>query len=113
MKVLGNFGCAPWGNLPQKWKRRVSSSPVKSDPFRGHCELPEDVDLKKVRIYLETSGPRPEDGAHVTVNGKYAGGFICGPYRLEISRFLKKGKNQITIQPFAPESVRLEFYPDE
>jgi hypothetical protein len=112
VKVLGNFGCAPWGNLPQKWKRKVSSSPVKSDPFYGHCDLPEDVDPEKMRICLETNQPRPEDGAHVTVNGKYAGGFICGPYRLEISRFLKKGKNQITIQPFAPESVRLAFYPD-
>jgi len=111
VKVLGNFGCVPWGNLPQKWGRMVSS-PVKSNPFYGHCDLPEDVEPRKLRIYLETSGPRPEDGMHVTVNGKYAGGFICGPYRLEISRFMKKGKNQITIQPFAPESVRLAFYPD-
>lgn len=43
----------------------------------------------------------------VTVNGQDAGGFIGRPLRLEVTKFLKAGVNQITIAPFAPKSAWL------
>jgi len=112
-KKLGNHGCAPWGNLADAGKRhgRLTPSPVVSDPFCGHCDLPADVDLAKSRVFLEMDEPSPEAGARVTVNGTYAGGFVGAPFRLEVTKLLKAGQNKIAIEPFAPKSARLTVYP--
>ena len=90
--------------------RRLTPGPVTSDPFVGHCELPSDVDLKASRVYLDVSEPKPEAAAAVTINGRYVGGFIGGPYRLEVSDHPKRGRNEIILTPFAPEQVRLLVY---
>ncbi|MCY3024220.1 MAG: hypothetical protein NTW87_35030, partial [Planctomycetota bacterium] len=112
-KSLGNYGCAPWGNFAAPGQRRggAMASPVVSDPFCGHCDLPADVDLAKSRVFLEMDEVAPEPAAHVAVNGKYAGGFIDKPFRLEVGKFLKAGTNTVRIEPFAPKSAKLTVYP--
>jgi hypothetical protein len=100
------FGGAPWGMLAGQ----ITLSPVKADPFFGHCDLA-NADLKQARIYLELGALAPETAARITVNGDSAGGLIGKPARLEISQHLKPGANTFRIEPFAPESARLVIYP--
>jgi len=100
------FGGGLWGMLAGN----VTLSPVKADPFFGHCEVAA-TDLKNSRVYLELSALAPEIAARVTVNGASAGGFISKPARLEVSKHLKPGPNTLRIEPFAPASVRLVIYP--
>jgi len=100
------FGGAPWGMLASQ----ITLSPVKGDPFFGHCDLA-NTDPKQARVYLELGALAPETAARITVNGSSVGGFISKPARLEISRHLKSGANTFRIEPFAPESVRLVIYP--
>ncbi len=90
---------------------QLTLSPVKADPFLGHCHLA-NADLKQGRIYLELGALAPETAARIAVNGSRVGGFIGKPARLEISRHLKPGANTFRIEPFAPESVRLVIGPD-
>jgi len=106
VKVIGPYGSQPWGRISQR-ARRLTLSPVESDPLVGHCDLPADLDLDKARVYLEVSEPKPEAAASVKINGEYAGGFIGGPYRLDVTEHLKPGRNEIILEPFAPERVRL------
>jgi hypothetical protein len=51
-----------------------------------------------------------EEAARITVNGRDAVGFIGRPLRLEITPYLKPGRNTIRIEPFAPSSARLAVY---
>ena len=104
-RELGKYGCAPWGQLSQKGRQMLTTSPVKSDPFCGAFTIPADADLAGARVYVETSAPAPECAASVTVNGRYAGGFIGAPCRLEIGPLLNPGLNRIVLEPFAPEAV--------
>jgi len=90
--------------------RHFTASPVTADPFAGTCTLPADIDLAKLRIYLELDALAPEEAASITVNGTHAGGFIGKPFRLEVTKFLKAGSNSITITPFAPKSAKLVVY---
>jgi hypothetical protein len=108
-KVAARFGAQPWGRLGE---RALTLSPVKSDPFAGECELLADVDPAKSRVYIEMDGLAPEAAARVTINGAYAGGFIDAPFRLDVSKHLKAGRNAIRIEPFAPKSARLSVYAD-
>jgi alpha-L-rhamnosidase len=100
------FGGAPWGMLAGQ----ITLSPVKADPFFGHCEVAT-ADLSNSRVYLELGALAPETAARVAVNGNDAGGFVSKPARLDVSRFLKPGANTLHIEPFAPESARLVVYP--
>ena len=111
-KRLGKYGCAPWHAFVSDKRAavRVATSPVISDPFVGHCELPADVKLDQTRIFLEMDEIAPEEAARVTVNGQYAGGFIGKPLRLDVTRYVKSGTNTIVVEPFAPKNVRLTFY---
>jgi len=106
---FARFGDAPWGRL----RPGITLSPVKADPFIGHCEIPASADLGGSRVYLEMDPLTPEEAARVTVNGRDAGGFIGRPLRLEITSHLKPGANIIRIEPFAPAGARLAFYPRE
>jgi hypothetical protein len=91
-------------------RAKLTLSPVKADPFNGKLELPANIDPAKARLFLVCDGIAPEAAARVTVNGVYTGGFIERPLRLEISKFLKPGKNTIRIEPFAPSKVSLVEY---
>jgi hypothetical protein len=105
-RALVPLGEGPWGMLAG----HLTLSPVKADPFFGHCDLTS-AELKNSRAYLDCGTLAPEVAARVTVNGHDAGGFIGQPARLEISRHLKPGPNTFRIEPFAPESVRLVLGP--
>jgi alpha-L-rhamnosidase len=107
-KVVAPFGRGPWGRLGG---RALTLSPAKADPFDGHCDLPPGLNLATTRVYLEVTDLAPEAAARVTVNGRYAGGFIGQPLRLDITRHLQRGQNTLRLEPFAPESVRLVAYP--
>ena len=107
-KELGKYGCSPWGAFAER-SPQLTISPVKSDPFCGHCEVPADMDLSKVCVYLEMDELTPEAAAHIRVNGEYAGGFIDKPFRLNVTRLLKPGNNTFVITPFAPKTARLVF----
>ena len=89
--------------------RHYTASPVEDNPFCGTCDLPADVDLSAARVYLELDGLAPEAAASITVNGRYAGGFIGKPFLLNVTNDLKTGLNRIDIAPFAPKSVRLRI----
>ena len=112
-KSVGKYGCAPWGLFAGEGKRakRLTASPVTSDPFVGHCELPADVNVAQARVFIEMDEIAPEEAARVTVNGQYAGGFIGKPFRLEVTRYVKPGPNAIVIEPFTPKNVRLTVWP--
>ncbi len=90
--------------------KRCTVSPVTANPFDGRCTIPTDLDLTKSRVYLEVDNLTPEAAASVTVNGKFAGGFIGMPLRLDVTKHLKKGPNTIHLDPFAPKSARLAVY---
>jgi len=68
------------------------------------------VDLAKSRVYVELDELAPEAAASISINGKYAGGFIGKPFRLEVTQHLKPGTNSIKIAPFAPKTARLLVY---
>ena len=90
--------------------RHDNTSPVKANPFDGTCTIPADLDLTKLRVYLEVNDLTPEAAASVSVNGRFAGGFIGKPLRLDVTRFLKQGPNTIRLDPIAPKSARLVVY---
>jgi len=88
---------------------RLTVSPITADVFGGRCEIPADIDLAKGRAVLMMDDV-PQGAAAVTVNGQDAGGVIGGPYRLDVTRHVRKGANVVTIAPLAPKFVRLLFY---
>jgi len=104
-KEIARFGDGPWGRLNSK----ITLSPVKADPFVGHCEIPATADLAKSHVYLEMDSLAPEEAARVTVNGHDVGGFIGRPLRLDVTAHLKNGSNTVKIEPFAPTAARLVF----
>jgi len=105
---IAAYGDAPWGRIGGG-RGRITVSPITADVFQGRCEIPADIDLAKVRAVLVMDDV-PRGAAAVTVNGQDAGGVIGGPYRLDVTRHVRKGANVITIAPLAPKSVRLLFY---
>ncbi len=102
--------------------RPHTSSPVRSNTFNGICEIPSTVDLAKCRVYVELDqfGPPAsklkiakapsENAASIQVNGQYVGGFIDRPFRLEVTKHLKSGRNTVRVAPFAPDSAKLVVY---
>jgi hypothetical protein len=98
----------------EKWptalKVATTTSPITADPFAGKCELPAGIDLKAARVCLDMEH-LPRSAASVKVNGVFAGGVIGRPWRLDVTRLLKPGTNEIRIEPLAPESARLIVYP--
>ena len=100
------FGSQPWGRIGTP----MTVSPVKGDSYAGHCVLDGNVDWNTMRVYLEVDSLAPEEAASVTVNGRYAGGFIGRPLHLEVTEWIVKGTNSVLIQPFAPKQARLAFY---
>jgi len=90
----------------------MTLSPIqKADPFVGEFFIPDLSNLKHQRILLEMQQIEPEAAARITVNDRYAGGIIEKPFSLDISEYIKAGKNKIRIEPFAPEKVRVALYP--
>jgi len=94
---------APW---------HLSAGPTRPacETLRGRCNIPQALDLSRYRVVLEMDGlARP--AASVKVNGTYAGGMIGGPFRLNVSSWVRPGENAIEIEPYAPASASLVLYP--
>lgn len=109
---LAAYGQGPWGRRADDPKAGpLTASPVVSDPFVGHVELPAAADLAAERVCLEADAIAPEAAARITVNGAYAGGFIGRPFRLDVTAHLRRGTNRIVVEPFAPHGLRLVGYP--
>jgi hypothetical protein len=104
------FGGGPWGRIEPD---APTLSPVALDPFLGDATIPDGVPLdpSRVRVCLEMEGVEPESAARVAVNGHDVGGVIGRPLRLDVTERLTPGSNAIRIEPFAPKSARLAFYP--
>lgn len=102
-KQLVQYGSAPWNHIG-----KLTLSPVKANPFIGHCDIGSDV-LRRTPIYLDMDAPSPEPAARIAVNGHDAGGFIGLPARLDVTRYLKSGINTFRIEPFASQAVRLVY----
>lgn len=98
-EVIAKFGDAPWGN--------IGSFIKPANPFKGRCVVPQNLKPGS-RVYLEMENL--EEGASIKVNGKYAGGVIGRPFRLDVTTHLRPGSNTVLIEPYAPESVRLAVY---
>ncbi len=94
--------------VPEKGQK----SPCAGTAFQGEVTMADGAIKPGQRAYLvcEMTDGAAEDAASVRLNGAYAGGFIGKPYRLEITRFLKAGRNTVRIEPFAVEKVRVELY---
>lgn len=106
-KVLGDYGISPWGDfLGRAGRRQLTTSPVTSDPFVGTVDLPAGVDLRSDRVYLEMDD-LPDTAASVHVNGRFAGGCLGLPARVNVTAQVKVGANEIVIVPCAPKSARL------
>jgi len=106
--ALGDFGCEPWGRSGAQ----LTLSPLRrADPFEGTATVPADALRDGSRVFLLTGTLKPEAAARVTVNGRDAGGFLCQPFRLDVTRILKPGDNRIRLEPFAPEEVWLAVLP--
>ncbi|MCP4640826.1 MAG: hypothetical protein GY851_10350 [bacterium] len=96
------YGDRPWGP--------IGSNPILlADPFIGECVLPNGSLDGAMRACLEMEGV--QEGAAVHINGSYAGGCIGAPFRLDVTRLLKPGKNTVEIEPYAPRRVQVAFYP--
>jgi len=106
-KVVAALGEGPWGNIGTAG----IESPVKADPYAGRFTIPVDVDMTKNHFYLELEDLAPEAAAHVTVNNRFAGGFIGKPFRLDVTRWVEPGKNSVSILPFAPTAAHLLIVP--
>ena len=105
------FGEKPWGTIDgAQWS---TTSPVKANPFRGCFTLPTALPEHRTRVCVEAEQIEPEGAASVRVNGRYVGGFIGRPYRLDISAQAQPGENRIEIEPFAPSKLWIVLSPPE
>jgi hypothetical protein len=111
MKIAA-YGDAPWGKPGEGdgGGGGITRSPVVADIFDGRFAIPADRDLKAARVVLYMDG-LPDDSAAVTVNGKYAGGVIGAPTRLDVTGVVKSGENTVRIAPLAPKAARIVIYP--
>ena len=97
--------------VPEPKGRPLTLGPVKAaDPFCGHVTIPADTDLSSCRVFLKMEA-LPDNAAAVKINEKPAGGVIGRPTRLDITQLVKPGENTIFIEPLAPKSAKIVFYP--
>lgn len=87
-------------------------SPCAGVAFQGEVVVPEGAVKPGQRAYLVCAMAEgaAEDAVAARVNGAYAGGFIGRPYRVEITRQLKAGRNTVRVEPFPVSQVRIELY---
>ncbi len=108
VRVLGRYGIGPWGRAGAG----TTVSPIEAaDPYDGVFQVPGAALNEGWRVFLVADGLEPEPAARITVNGVYAGGFVCQPLRLDITRYLRRGANTVRVEPFAPEDVWLACVP--
>ncbi len=105
-QALVSHGQSPWGVVD-----RPAQTIAPADPFIGTVTVPDGLDRTTMRAYLVLDAT--DEGYAVTINGQHAGGLIGAPWRLPLDDTLKQGKNQVRIEPYAPQSAQIVFYPQE
>jgi hypothetical protein len=103
------YGEGPWKTISG---RSVTLSPIqRATPYAGHFVLDASFKAGAERLMLAVQGVGPEVAARVTVNGKYAGGFIERPETVDLTPYIKPGQNDIRIEPFMPKVVQIFVCP--
>jgi hypothetical protein len=103
------YGEGPWKTISG---RSLTLSPIqRATPYAGHFVLDSSFKAGTERLMLAVEGVGPETAARVTVNGKYAGGFIERPETVDLTEYVKPGRNDIRIEPFMPKSVKVFVCP--
>lgn len=94
--------------VPEKGQK----SPCAGTAFQGTADIPESLLTAGHRVFLvcEMDSPVSEDAAALRINGTACGGFIGKPYRIEITRHLKPGRNTVRLEPFPVKHVTLEIH---
>jgi hypothetical protein len=102
--VVGRYGAGPWGRLGAA--SRLTRSPFNCSVATA-CTftLPEIGDGE--RVYFVCDDVEGERSAAITVNGAFAGGFIGAPYRLDVTKSVKKGGNLLEAKPFRLKNPRI------
>jgi hypothetical protein len=95
-QVVGKVGDSPWDGM--------GGAVQSADPFKGQCTISKTFSS----AYLDMG--YVNEGASVKVNGKFAGGMIGAPYRLNVTSLIKPGVNTVEIEPYAPKAVRMLVY---
>lgn len=108
-KPVAPFGSGPWGRLTGGM---LTLAPVEADPLLGRFTLPPDWLRAGDRVCLEAEAIEPEAAARVELNGRYVGGFIGKPFRLDITGSVRSGENSVLLEPFAPSALRVVLYTD-
>lgn len=85
-KLKGRISCKSWTDMGYPY---YSGSAI----YRASFVLPE---IEKIRYFLCFNGLY--DIAQVEINGKDAGKILWKPYELEITDFVKKGENHLSIK---------------
>jgi hypothetical protein len=110
LREIARYGDAPWGPFETQTAAMMLPPVKEADPFVGRFTVPQDWLREDLRVCLEAADIPHESAAAVAVNGRYAGGFIGKPFRLDVTDHLKAGENTVEVVPFAPASVRVTVY---
>lgn len=94
--------------VPEKGQK----SPCPGTAFQGAADIPANFLSPGRRAYLvcEFDSAVPEDAAAIRINGTPCGGFIGKPYRIDITKHLKPGRNTLHIEPFPVQRVLIQSY---
>ncbi len=102
------YGEGPWRTIGG---RNLTLSPIqRATPYAGHFVL-DSFNPGGERLILSVQSGGPESAARATVNGQYAGGFIEQPTMLDLTEYVKSGRNDIRIEPFMPKAVQVFVCP--
>ncbi|MBP5320597.1 MAG: hypothetical protein J6334_06385 [Kiritimatiellae bacterium] len=101
---VADYGKGAWGKLNPAGQ--ITESPFReSVATDGTFTLPA---LKAgARVYLVCEDVAGEKSAALTVNGRFAGGFIGAPYRVDITKAVKTGANTLQMKPFRATNPRI------
>lgn len=102
------YGEGPWKTIGG---RNLTLSPIqRATPYGGHFVL-DSFKTSSERLILSVQSGGPEAAARISVNGQYAGGFIEQPTTIDLTEFVKQGRNDIRIEPFMPKAVQVFICP--
>ncbi len=95
--------------LPEKLDTAKAKPEQKISINNGKCTIPNDINIKDYRVYLEMEGFEKPTVA-VKVNNTHAGGVLGEPLRLNVTCLLHNDENNFEFQPYQPASASLIFY---
>ncbi|MBP5320000.1 MAG: hypothetical protein J6334_03350, partial [Kiritimatiellae bacterium] len=98
------YGASPWGRLNP-------SGQITQSPFQESVATDITFTLPTLkagsRVYFVCEDVEGEKSAALTVNGRFAGGFIGAPYRVDITQAVTAGANTLQVKPFRVVTPRI------